>query len=472
MNIELNKKIDDFLANNKEEILKNLSTLVSCPSVRGEASKNAPFGEGTAKALETALEMSKKYNLETKNANWLYGTAKLVGKADSSKCIGIISHLDVVPAGNGWQSNPFEPKRTEKYLIGRGVMDDKSAAALGLAVMKFFSENNTEIDSSILLFFGCCEETGHEDIDAFVKNEPQPNFSLVPDTNFPVCHGEKGILGIFVQTSSMPSIINFFGGNAQNMVPDIAECHINFSQEALSSLNSSKKSYHNISTENNIIKITAQGISKHAAMPEGSANAIARLCELLIDAKILQNKDEISTINTIYECASSIHGEPYGLNISDKPSGKLTMINGTAKMENGAIILGYNMRYPVTTNGAEHIKALEKYFTSKGMKIIKHSDNAPCYLPADDPRIQTLVKIYEDLTGKDGTPYTMGGGTYSRYMKNAIGFGLESCSMEQNPDFPDGHGGIHQPDEALNIEEFMQAIRIYIHTVYELDKIL
>ncbi len=515
MNIALDKKIDEFLSQNREEIIENLSALVSCPSVRSEAKQNAPFGEGTALALKTALELSGSYGFKTKNADWLYGMATLDG-LKNDKCIGIISHLDVVPAGNGWNTPPFEPRRTDKYLIGRGVMDDKSAAALGLAVMKFFSTVE-RLDSSLLLFFGCCEETDSIDIETFVKNEKQPDFSLVPDTNFPVCHGEKGILGITVKSAVLSSILEFSGGNAQNMVPDIASCKLAFSEAVLSALNASKKDYHEIHSDNSTIAITARGISKHAAMPNGSANAIARLCELLLSSRVLP-QGELDILSTVYECASSIYGEPYSLDISDKPSGRLTMINGTARLENGSLVLGYNMRYPVTTNGSEHISALKKYFAKNNMEVLTYKDNAPCYLPADDARVQTLVKIYEDLTGKDvsalkkyfaknnmevltykdnapcylpaddarvqtlvkiyedltgkdGTPYTMGGGTYARYMKNAIGFGLES-GEEHNPDFPTGHGGIHQPDEALNIEEFIQAIRIYIHTVAELDKVL
>ena len=39
--------------------------------------------------------------------------------------IGIVAHLDVVPAGSdGWDNDPFKMIEKDGYLYGRGVSDD------------------------------------------------------------------------------------------------------------------------------------------------------------------------------------------------------------------------------------------------------------------------------------------------------------------------------------------------------------
>ena len=38
--------------------------------------------------------------------------------------------------------------------------------------------------------------------------------------------------------------------------------------------------------------------------------------------------------------------------------------------------------------------------------------------------------------------------------------------------FPEGHGGVHQPDESLEIEGFFTALRAIAHTVLQCDELL
>ena len=48
----LNQKIDAFIAANKEQILKDIATLVSINSVEGTPEEGAPYGAGPRAALD------------------------------------------------------------------------------------------------------------------------------------------------------------------------------------------------------------------------------------------------------------------------------------------------------------------------------------------------------------------------------------------------------------------------------------
>ena len=69
--------------------------------------------------------------------------------------------------------------------------------------------------------------------------------------------------------------------------------------------------------------------------------------------------------------------------------------------------------------------------------------------------------------------YTMGGGTYSRCLKNAITFGLGMRSFSARPEnLPAGHGGAHAPDEFQSITALFESTLVFLSSVLKLDKIV
>ncbi|MEL6531130.1 MAG: succinyl-diaminopimelate desuccinylase [Pseudomonadota bacterium] len=54
---------------------------------------------------------------------------------EGSKHLAFAGHLDVVPPGEGWTSDPFEPTERGELLYGRGAVDMKSAIAAMVAAV-------------------------------------------------------------------------------------------------------------------------------------------------------------------------------------------------------------------------------------------------------------------------------------------------------------------------------------------------
>lgn len=470
MNKEYSAKIDSFLSQHRHQIVEDLKMLVSIPSVSVEGPGPRPFGNDVAKALDAALELATHHGLTAKNHGYYYGTART---GTGGKTIGIFSHLDVVPEGSGWVHSPYAPVEENGYLIGRGVADDKSGAIAGIYVMKCIQEMNLPFHSQISLFFGCNEECGMQDIKRYVAEQPMPDFSIVPDTNFPVCHGEKGILeGDVCCKTPFTQITAFAGGLASNMVPDAAEARMKLSGDLLEGLSGMTKCTESItvSQDGDEIVVRAKGAGAHAAHPQGSANAIALLAAFLAEARGIAEGDR-AILATVADTLSDNYGETTGIAHSDEASGKLTCIYGLAKTVEGCLQLNFNIRYPVTDKGDRCIAGMKKYFETHSWVLVDHSDSAPMYMPKDDPKVVQLCALYTDITGKEAIPYVMGGGTYARNLKNAVGFGMESPEGTATP-WPAGHGGVHQPDEAILIDDIMDAIKIYVLSLIEVDKLL
>ena len=464
---QIQEKVEAYAARCRDGVVEDLKTLVRIPSVSRYQEDGMPFGKNCAQVLDKALELAKKHGMEAENCGYWYGLARC-GEGD--KTIGLFSHLDVVPEGNNWVYPPYEPTEKDGLLIGRGVSDNKNAAVVCLYVMKAFRELGLPLRSRLSLFFGCSEETGMQDIDRFVEEQPMPDFSIVPDTDFPVCHGEKGILSCKARSERpWKQIGSLSGGFVGNMVADSAAATLKKDPAILSALEAAAKKAEGITVAGGEeITVTAAGLGAHAAHPQGGDNAIKKLCGFLAGVEGLDSADrEICAFvaDTLKDC----YGGGLGIACEDAPSGKLTAISGVAETIEGRLVVHYNIRYPVTHKGSLVKEGLERTFAAPHWSVAVTGDSAPMYLPADDPKVEVLSRVYREVTGKDATPYTMGGGTYARHLKNAVGFGMEG---EVDTGLPAGHGGVHEPDEAVKIEGLLEAIKIYILSILEVDAVL
>ena len=119
----------------RNELVEKLGRLVSINSVEGTPAPDAPFGEGPRKALQTALAMLEKNGFRTVNLDNYAGYAEM---GHGAQLIGIVGHLDVVPARkeDGWDTDPFTMVEKDGVLYGRGVSDDKGAVVASMIAMK------------------------------------------------------------------------------------------------------------------------------------------------------------------------------------------------------------------------------------------------------------------------------------------------------------------------------------------------
>jgi predicted dipeptidase len=149
-----------------------------------------PFGEENARMLDLALDTARKYGFETRNIDYYAGDITM---GSGEQTMGMLAHLDVVPAGEGWNYPPFGGEIANGNIYGRGTLDDKGPALCALYAMRAVRDCGLELKDGVRLILGCDEETGMEDVEYYLKNYKAPAFCFSPDSDFPVCNGEKGI---------------------------------------------------------------------------------------------------------------------------------------------------------------------------------------------------------------------------------------------------------------------------------------
>lgn len=470
MNEALLKQVESFLETHREAAIDVIRQLVAIDSTKSEAKPGAPFGEGNRKVLEQALTICEQLGFQTYNHEGYCGSA-VWGSGENE--IGIFSHLDVVPVGEGWTGGPFEMQVEGDRLIGRGVADNKGGFAAGLYAMYCIKQLGIPLKHSLRLFMGCDEESGMEDVEYFLTQVKAPEFSIVPDTGFPVCHGEKGILEGNICAAVNPEKIKVIqGGKASNVVPDLIEIRLeDLKSEEIAYLiqKAESREWIKVMPQGLSLTIEARGISAHAAAPQDSVNAIYQLATFLNDEHVLTEKER-KLFDFIEEILSDYQGKALGIDYTDEDSGSLTAICGMLEQVGETVKLNFNVRYPVTDSAKRIIPQLECKCRSNGYGVEVLTASDPMYLPKEHPMVTQLVELYHEMTGQEAAPYIMGGGTYARKLPQAVGFGPGCGAL-----FPRAHqvgrGGGHQPDEEANIAELLHAAKIYVMAFLILDEL-
>ncbi len=469
---ELIGQLEQYINSHRDDIVEDLKSLVRIPSISEEGTEEKPFGEGCAKVLDYALSMAEKKGFIANNhGNW-YGTAFLERRKEDESLIGIFSHLDVVEPGEGWTYEPFDPVEVNGFLIGRGAGDNKSGAVIGLYTMQAIQELKIPLESNLMLYFGCNEEAGMKDAERFAKEHVMPDYSMVPDLFFPVCYGEKGSLKLTLQsTTEFKQIMEFHSGKAENMIPAKAEAVLPYVESLYEEAKSREKGRTDIeiSKKDDKIVITSKGIGGHSAIPKGTINGIWLLMDFLKDLTALDDSDR-EICRVLAEFTGDTEGRPLGIGWEDEPSGKLVCSAVKAQMDDNIPEIMFSIRYPVTDYRERIESEILKIIDEKGFAIKSAVNSDPMYIPKDDPYVQTLMRTYREVTGKDNQPYVIDGGTYARKLKHAVGYG---GGNGVGADFlPKGHGAVHQPDEARNIQAILDAIKLYVISALEIDELI
>lgn len=132
------------------------------------------------------------------------GRANFVGKIGSgSPSVGFFPHLDTVPPGDGWNTNPFSPTVKNGKLYARGAVDSKGNFASSWAAIKTFLRLRKKFNGTIYLV-GCAdEETGSKyGVEHLLKEGFKVDYAIVPDGGYidKIMIGEKGIIRIKIKS--------------------------------------------------------------------------------------------------------------------------------------------------------------------------------------------------------------------------------------------------------------------------------
>lgn len=444
-------KIDTKVEAQADKIISHLADLVSYPSVYSEDSEKYKFGVEIDKCLQKTLKIFRDFGFKTFNGNGKYGYAEI---GSGEEMLGILCHLDVVPANNeaDWESPPFKLTQRKGKLYGRGAIDDKGPLVAALYAVKQLIDQGVDFNKRIRFIFGLDEETLWRSIEQYLANEEKPTIAFAPDSDFPLINAEKALLQ-FKLVSEKGSEITLDGGTAFNVVPNQISYKPEDADKLIRELDKLKADYQQL--ENDLI--TVFGKSAHASKPYNGKNAIAVMLKAL--ANINSNVETISFFNDYLD--EDYKGLKLFGDLADQKSGSLTINLGKIKLDQTKQELFFDIRIPVTIKKEEIVNKLQEKIKPYGLKYIEHDYLDSLYIKEDNFLVQTLLKVFKDVTGKDAVPLSTGGATYSRAIENCVAFG---------PVFPGEEKIEHQANEYLKLESLFKCIEIYEKAIYKLTR--
>lgn len=418
------------------DIIKDIKGVVAFDSFFAEGEPGAPFGKKTAACLDYFLALAKKMGFETHNYDGYAGEV-IYGEGEE---FAVLAHLDVVPAGNGWKYPPFEGVIADEKLYGRGTMDDKGPAVICLYALYALKEQGFIPKRKIKLIVGCNEETGWKCMEYYQKVAHMPEEGFTPDADFPVIYAEKGIahfrLSFPLENAPFSSLT---GGSAANMVcdfvtstpkdPDMGGWNNPIPRTTLDMVGG---------------KLEAHGVSAHGSTPDKGANAL--------QATLAYYAAKDRSCAKIYDV---LFNDSLRLKEMQDVTGHLTFSPDVADYCDGVLHVTVDFRYPST----HRLQELTDRFDRMGLDYTVLHAQDPLFNDPNGKLIQTLLGVYNRVTGKTAKPVAIGGGTYARVLKCGCGFGPEDEGEEST---------IHQPNEYISLQKIRQLSEIYYLALKEI----
>lgn len=449
----------------KEELILELQQLIQIDSVLDEnsASDDAPFGAGPLKALNWMLTKGEEQGLKTKSIDHVAGHIEM---GQGEEILGILCHVDVVPAGDDWTFPPFKGEVIDGKIYGRGAIDDKGPTIAAWLAMKMVKDAGIQLNKRVRMIIGTDEETGFRCVERYFEKEQMPTIGFAPDADFPLINAEKGIAHLVFTSASKRTgeeqLVSFKAGKRTNMVPEEAVATLKFvdsnTNENFNKFLSENNVEGSFNTTNDETIITVKGKSAHAMEPEKGRNAAVYLAKFL--QSVLTSgldKEFVDFLVTVFD--GDHYGSALKLHFEDEMSGPTTLNPGIVTFDEKGATIEISMRYSVSYPFEQKITAAQTELQNYPISLDVAGNSKPHYVSEEDELVQTLLEVYRKYSGDFSKPLSTGGGTYARVMKKGVAFGML---------FPGEPDVAHQADEFVVIDNLVKAAAIYAEAIVKL----
>ncbi len=158
------------------------------------------------------------HSLDPRRGNLLARIGEGVGPVLAVGC-----HSDIVPPGDGWETDPYVVHEADGMLFGRGVLDNKGPLASSIAAMKLLQECRVPLAGEFMLAVIASEEyreVGEPDpgIEFLLESGVlKPDFAIIPDV------GENMKRIDIAEKGRAEIIVTAFGRQAHGSTPELGD---------------------------------------------------------------------------------------------------------------------------------------------------------------------------------------------------------------------------------------------------------
>ena len=354
----MKEQIFSYIQNPESEIVRLTDEMIGANTV------NPPGNERLA--VNIVEKYFKTHSIRYDIFEKIAGRANIVGYiGNRSPTLLVACHLDVVPPGNGWDTDPFKSVVKNGRIYGRGANDNKGQMASMLVLAKFLKDNESKLNGSFLLIGAADEEKGSDLGLKYLLDECgiSADFAIIPD----VAHNMKII--------------------------DVGEKGALF------------------------LNITSYGKQAHGSTPEKGINAIWNMVELLNQLKNIK----------FQSLSHELFSHPT-LNLGTISGGAVhNVVPAKCEVKLDIRYLPGETEKEIVGNINEIIASIEKNNPTSKFDITVDAHLPPTQVPADNPLVNIISMHSESVLGTKPIPRGFSGATVTKQLIEkgiiAVGFG-------------------------------------------------
>ena len=466
-----------------------LAELIRFRTVNGEPGTVdvTQFRREVARCFAYLGQWCRSHGMIWRQYDELVAVAEIPG--EGPEVIGVPLHIDVVPAieNGSWTHPPFQGHIDETAIHGRGAQDDKGPSAAMLVAGANLLQTGAPRQRTIRFIIGSTEESGGWDcMKRYLAEESAPDFTLVPDSRFPIVTAEKGYLTLDIrgkwplhEGENLPplDLYDVKAGVADNVVPPTAsllmyggmssEPQIRTATERVTGEHPGSSCKIDARTHSEWVHkfvVTVQGKAAHASTPHAGINAALLALEVVQPLFPQPVSGTTRFCRLVHRVAQATDGSGLGLAMSDGFVGATTACLAMVSVGDEEGWARINVRFPPGMSVADALNRVEE--TLAGDEDARNTNAqvsiyGTAYEPirADEaalaPYLEALATSYTDITGRPATLTAIPGTTFAKAFPNAVCYGGTDAAE------PGEVPLAHQVNELLLRKALARNVKIY-----------
>lgn len=231
------------------------------------------------------------------------GRANLVARLENGAgpVFALNTHMDVVPAGARWSSDPLVLRETDGRLYGRGACDCKGPLAAMLEACRMLACDRSAWAGTLLAVFVADEEIASEGAKTYAAGRPRIDYAIVGE---PTANGV-----VTAHKGSLRPLVRVHGVAAHSGTPHLGENAIYRAGEFLGLV----ARHHDEVVGRRSHPLVGNASLTVTRIAGGQAdNVLPASCDLLLDRRMLPGEDE-DAVKREVDALLALAGERFGL---------------------------------------------------------------------------------------------------------------------------------------------------------------
>ena len=145
--------------------------------------------------------------------------------------------------------------------------------------------------------------------------------------------------------------------------------------------------------------------------------------------------------------------------MEDQLSGNLTLAFSMLTVGADGLEGVFDSRCPICATEESVLGVIKQAMADHGLTLENDSMIPPHHVDGNSHFVKTLLSVYEDYTGLEGSCQATGGGTYVHSLKNGVAYGAA---------LPGTDNRMHGADEFAVVDELVLSANIFAQVIVEL----